>query len=145
MGRGSDEVLSDLLSLQTKIHRLFVEPGTAREPRAAVAATWCPAVDIYETEEALVLAAEVPGVDRDEIRVEVSGDLLVLRGERAIHTSDAELSYYRVERPKGGFRRSFRLPAGVRSDEVRATYRDGVLEVLLPKVGASRVPVEIEG
>jgi HSP20 family protein len=134
MGRGSDEVLRDLLGLQEKIYRLFDDQAAhAKGNRDAVSAHWAPPVDIYETREAFVLVAEIPGVDQEEIHLEISDDLLVLSGERPLNTRDPDLSYHRIERPNGIFQRAFRLPVGVDPTKVNATCRDGVLRVNLLK------------
>ncbi|MHB8763390.1 MAG: Hsp20/alpha crystallin family protein [Deferrisomatales bacterium] len=134
MTRGSDEVLRDLLGLQEKIYRLFDEQ-TARVlgKREPVSAQWTPAVDIYDAGHAFVLAAELPGVDQADIHVEVADDVLVLRGERSPITPDTVPSYHRMERQNGIFQRVFRLPAGIAADAVSAAYRDGVLQVTVPK------------
>jgi HSP20 family protein len=134
MGRGSDEVLRDLLGLQEKIYRLFDDQtAQASGDHDSVAAHWAPPVDIYETGEAFVLVAEIPGVDQEQIHLEVADDLLVLRGERPLNTSNPGLSYHRIECPNGIFQRAFRLPAGIDSARVSATCQDGVLRVNLPK------------
>lgn len=134
MGKASDEVLRDLLGLQETLCRLFDEhAGRERRQGEAVPSPWSPAVDIYETPESFVLAAELPGMAQEDIHLEVMGDLLVLRGERPLHTGAPALGYHRVERPNGIFQRTFRLPAGVDAGAVSAGYRDGVLRVTLPK------------
>ncbi len=146
MGRGSDEVLRDLLGLQEKIYRLFDDQTAhAAGDRDSVSAHWAPPVDIYETGEAFVLVAEVPGVDQKEIHLEIADDLLVLRGERPLNTSNPSHSYHRIERPNGVFQRAFRLPAGVDPAKVSAICRDGVLRVDLPKKDAIRTrPIAIQ-
>jgi HSP20 family protein len=136
------------VGLQEKIYRLFDEQSARPEGSTkSVSTHWMPAVDIYETPQSFVLLAEIPGLDQNQIDLEISKDLLVLRGERPLNTSDSQFSYHRIERPDGAFQRSFRLPATVESAGARASYRDGVLEVTLPKGdrGAGRsVNVEIE-
>ncbi len=145
MGHGSDEVFRDLLGLQEEIYRLFDESaarlGGQGEPCAA---RWTPPVDIHETGDRFVLTAEIPGLALDEIHLEIRPDLLTLRGERPLVRSASGLSYHRIERPNGSFQRSFRLPDAVDPDGARATYQDGVLEVLLPKRGRERRSVSVE-
>ncbi len=145
MGHGSDEVFRDLLGLQEEIYRLFDESaarlGGQGEPCAA---RWTPPVDIHETGDRFVLTAEIPGLALDEIHLEIRPDLLTLRGERPLVRSVSGLSYHRIERPNGSFQRSFRLPGAVDPDGARATYQDGVLEVLLPKRGRERRSVSVE-
>lgn len=135
MGRGSDEVLRDLAGLREQVYRLFDEQaGHAWGGREPGSAQWTPTVDIYDTGAAFILAAEVPGVEQDDIHVEVTDDILVLRGERPAITPDPSFSYHRIERPGGLFQRVFRLPTGVDSGAVTAVCRDGVLRVTMPKL-----------
>lgn len=145
MGRGSDEALRDLLGLQETLYRLFDEHASRERPaREAVPTPWSPAVDIYEDGDTFVLTAEVPGMEQDDIHLEITEDHLVLRGERPLHTGAPALSYHRVERPNGIFQRTFRLPAVVDPEAVSAAYRDGVLRVTLPKRTAGRaIDVEV--
>ena len=94
---------------------------------------WTPAVDVYETPEALVLVAEVAGLSREEIRLEVSGKNLTLRGFRPFaRTGIAPENYYRMEFSYGNFERSFTLPVPVREEDVKASLRGGVLTVTVP-------------
>jgi len=133
MGRGSDEVLRHLQGLQETLYRHFDEPQGAARGEGDGVAPWSPPVDIYETPDSFVLLAELPGMDQDDIHLEIAEELLALRGERPLHTGDPAMSYHRVERPNGLFQRAFRLPAGVAPEAVSASYRDGVLRVTLPK------------
>lgn len=99
---------------------------------------WTPPVDIYETDDALVFQAELPGVSKDEVSIEIHQNTLILRGERK-HTAEVQADrYHRTERAYGPFRRSFVLPAMVDQEHVQATYHDGVLELRLPKGAAAR-------
>ena len=91
--------------------------------------TWTPAVDVAETEEAIVLHVELPGMKQEEIDIELTGDTLTLRGERKTTTE----GFARIERRSGKFARSFTLATPVQSDKVSAAYRDGILEITLPK------------
>ncbi|MBE0616987.1 MAG: Hsp20/alpha crystallin family protein [Proteobacteria bacterium] len=146
MGRGSDEVLRDLLGLQETLYRLFDEHPSREQPaREAVPTPWSPAVDIYETDESFVLTAELPGMDQNDMHLEITEDRLVLRGERPLHTGAPAVSYHRVERPNGIFQRTFRLPTVVDPRTVSAAYHDGVLRVTLPKrVGGRAFDVRVE-
>ncbi|MBI5017007.1 MAG: Hsp20/alpha crystallin family protein [Deltaproteobacteria bacterium] len=149
MGRGSDEAFRDLLGLQEKMCRLFDEQLTqSRSAKDPVSAHWSPAVDIYETGDDFVLVAEVPGMTQEDIHLEITDDVLVVRGERPSATGEASHRYHRVERPNGLFQRAFRLPAVVDPGGVTASYRDGILCVTLPKREAARsrpVSVQVEG
>jgi HSP20 family protein len=100
--------------------------------------TWTPPVDIYETDDALVFQAELPGVSKEEVSLEIHQNTLILRGERK-HTAEVPADrYHRTERAYGPFHRSFVLPAMVDQEHVQATYHDGVLELRLPKSAAAR-------
>jgi HSP20 family protein len=124
--------LRDLLSLHEKAHRLL-GVGSDEEYRKK-RVKWAPVVDILETPDAYVFRAELPGVGKDNIHVEVRGNTLTLFGERFIE-SDAQLAvYHRIERTHGVFERAFTLPGQVNVDDVKAKYVDGMLEVILPKV-----------
>ena len=108
---------------------------------------WSPSVDIYETDENIVLKAELPGVDKKDVSVEVKDSTLILKGERKREKEVKEENYHRVERSFGTFMRSFTLPVSVKQDQVKAKFKDGVLEVTLPKSEEAKpkqVKVEVE-
>ncbi len=94
---------------------------------------WIPPVDVIEKDDRLIFRAEIPGVNRDDIDVNVENGTLVLRGEKKQETQVDNESAHRVERSYGSFSRSFALPTSVAADRITANYRDGVLEVVLPK------------
>jgi HSP20 family protein len=102
------------------------------------AVAWIPPVDIYETEDAYVLCAEVPGVEREDIKIEVAGSELSIRGERRFESPCAAENYQRLEAPRGRFHRTFTLPERLNSTGVSASMKDGVLEVKLPKAAGGR-------
>ncbi len=92
-----------------------------------------PAVNIYQDEEGFMVRAEIPGVDKDSLEITAKGDQLTLRGERRITPADSCSCYHRRERDGGKFRRVVTLPEHVDSSKVAASYRDGVLEIMLPR------------
>jgi HSP20 family protein len=94
---------------------------------------WLPAVDVHETKDDLVLSFDIPDVTEKDVQLTITGDLLTLRGERRFEREAPEDNYHRVERLYGRFERSVQLPMTVQTDKVKASYRDGVLEVKLPK------------
>jgi HSP20 family protein len=94
--------------------------------------TWAPAVDIYEVEGALVLKAELPGMQREDIDVNIENNTLTIRGERKPDTAVKQETFHRVERAYGSFVRSFSLPNTIDSAKVAAEYKNGVLSVTLP-------------
>ena len=95
--------------------------------------SWNPAVDIYEEQENIVIKAELPGVSKDGISVDVKGRVLTLKGERSVDNEVKEEKYYRRERSYGRFERAFTLPTEVDPDAVKAEYSDGVLKIMVPK------------
>lgn len=139
----------DLSAIQEKMNQLFEDTfarGRGREEGFA-SAMWAPAVDIYETDEAVVVKAEVPGVDRDNVAIEVKDGILTLKGERKFEKEVKEENYHRMERSYGTFVRSFSVPASVDPDKITARLRDGVLEVTLPKVEKAKpkqIKVEVK-
>jgi len=118
--------------IQGEVNRLFDNflgrPATGSQPR-----TWAPVLDIHETKDDLVLNFELPGVNDKDVSLSITGDLLTLKGERATNRDLKNESASHVERVHGKFERSVQLPMPVQADKVKATYRDGVLEVKLPK------------
>ena len=132
-------------SIQSEFGRLF---GTFFDSQAGRPATrrWLPAIDLVERDDEFVLTADVPGLDGDALTVEVDDGVLTIAGERSSEESSESGSYRRIERVSGSFRRSLRLPDGVDPEQVTAAYRDGVLEVHVPKPEqpvAHRVTVEV--
>ena len=94
---------------------------------------WVPALDMYETKDEIVLNFELPGVREKDVTLSITGDVLTLKGERAFDSDVKGENYHHVERVFGKFERSVQLPMEVQADKVQATYRDGMLEVKLPK------------
>ncbi len=125
----------DVMGIQDRMNRLFEDfltRGRGRE-EGLEAGAWMPAVDIYETDDDLVVKAELPGVEKDELNVEVKAGVLTLRGERKFEKEVKEENYHRVERSYGTFVRSFTLPVSVEEDKVSARLHGGILEIHLPK------------
>jgi len=120
-------------SLQDQVNRLFEDNFTRGRSGQADLATWAPAVDIYETESELVVKADLPDLQEKDIDVRVENNTLTIRGERKFDNDVKEENYLRVERVYGLFTRSFSLPNTVKTDGVRAEYRNGVLRVHMAK------------
>jgi HSP20 family protein len=127
-----------LTSLQDQVNRLFAGNFTPDRSGHDDLATWAPPVDIYETENELVLKADLPGLQDKDIDVRVENNMLTIRGERKSEKDVNEDSYFRVERATGPFTRSFSLPNTVSSESVRAEYRNGVLTLHLAKSEESK-------
>lgn len=135
----------DLSVLQDRINRIFSEQVRETEHEGGER-TWSPVVDILETESDLIVRAEIPGMNRDDIDIEVTAESLTVRGERRFGEQESE-KFLRVERPYGPFQRSFTIGVPVQPDKVRASYRDGILEVVIPKaeeVKPKKIPIVIE-
>lgn len=94
---------------------------------------WMPAVDISETDDALLLYAELPGMTKDDVDITLENNLLSIRGERKFEKEAQKENFHRIERTYGSFSRSFTLPSNVRSDEVKASFKDGLLHIEIPK------------
>ena len=92
-----------------------------------------PSVDIYEDSEGVHIKADVAGVKKEDLKLEIDNNVLTIRGERKLETEDKDKGYHRIERSYGSFSRSFNLADSITADEVKAEYNDGVLNVLLPK------------
>ncbi len=97
-----------------------------------------PPLNFYDDGETLLVRAEIPGVDRETLEVTTQGDQLTIRGERKIAPPAPNASYHRREREGGKFRRIVTLPAPVDSEKIRATYQNGILEVVMPKAAEAR-------
>jgi HSP20 family protein len=132
--------MHNLRPLQEEMNRLFqefVRGGNGGEAGWATG-TWTPPVDIYESDDALVLTVELPGVSKDDVSIEIHQNTLILRGQRKPEAGVQEDRYHRVERAYGNFQRAFTLPFMVDQDKVHATYKDGILELRLPKSEAAK-------
>ncbi len=124
--------MATLSSLRDEMNELLNRFwSTATEPFGL--AEWAPALDVSETDDAVLVHAEVPGIDPKDIEVTVVGDTLTIRGEKSDETKQSGRNYHRIERRYGSFTRSLTLPASVDPDKVTATARNGVLEIRLPK------------
>jgi HSP20 family protein len=132
--------MQPFLPLQQEMNRIFNEfvRGGAGEEGSWGQYTWTPPVDISETDDALVFTADLPGVSKDDVSIEVHQNTLTLRGERTHAAEVKDDHYHRVERAYGPFQRSFVLPTMVDQEKVQATYHDGVLELRLPKSEAAK-------
>ena len=124
----------ELADMQAEINRTFAPCFGVRPRTAAPERAWAPPIDVYETRDDLVVAAELPGVPEKDIRLSMTGDVLSLRGQRGIAAEAREENYHRIERWSGTFERHVQLPIPVQADKIRASYRDGVLEIRLPKL-----------
>lgn len=127
------EPFRGLSTLHDQVNRLFNETVLRGQGEDSALTTWSPAVDIYETENELVVKADLPDVSEKDIDVRVENNLLTIRGERKFEKSVSEDNYLRVERSYGTFSRSFSLPNAVNAEAIHAEYKNGVLTVTMPK------------
>jgi HSP20 family protein len=133
--------IRDLVNMQDEVNRLFDSFFTRGSLRSDPGATFIPAVDIQETPEEFLLHVDLPGVSQKDVKVSLMGDTLTVRGERKATTTTGGdgKNYHRIERIYGSFERSFSLGAPVRNDKVHASYKDGVLEIRVPKAEEARL------
>ncbi len=122
--------LANLRLFEDAFTRLLSEPRSGRP--------WSPAVDIYETENDLVIKADVPDIDPKNIDVRVENQTLTLKGERRFEPDASNKGFHRIERGYGSFVRSFSVPSSVDTDKVTAQYQNGVLTIMLPKKEAAK-------
>lgn len=133
----------ELVSIQDRINRVFSGENWPFRGSGEALGAWNPAVEIFERGDSLVLRAELPGVSKEDIDVHVEEGNLVLRGQRKRDQEIDEANAYRLERAYGSFTRSFSLPTSVDASSITATYKDGVLEVVLPKAEEAK-PKRVE-
>ncbi|QJA05337.1 Hsp20/alpha crystallin family protein [Thermosulfurimonas marina] len=137
-----------LQELRREIDRLWEEFfGRTRFPERWEGLEWVPAVDVSETEEAVVVRADVPGLDPEDLEITLSGNTLVIKGEKKKEQEEKKENFYRVERVYGSFMRTVELPAEVEADKVEATYKNGVLKIVLPKKAEAKgrtIKVKVE-
>jgi HSP20 family protein len=124
----------DLVTMRERMNKLFEDLVTSKgEEKDIVASSWAPAVDIFETDQELVLSAEVPGVDENDIEIHIEDSALTIKGERKFERETKEENYHRIERSYGSFFRSFALPTYIDPDKIEAEHENGILKVRMPK------------
>ncbi len=124
------EPFRDIAQMQSEMGRLF---DGLFEGRGRGSESWVPALDVWETDDELVYAFDLPGLEESEISIEVADDTLTVTGERRRQSEERNDRYFRFERRYGSFSRAVGLPAGVDESKIVASYKDGVLEVHVPK------------
>jgi HSP20 family protein len=128
------EPFRDLVTTQDRFNRLFNDAfARAFGDEEPASRAWVPPVDIYETDDSLVLKAELPGINPDDVEVRVEDNTLYLKGERKFQKDVKEENLHRLERSYGMFSRSFVLPGSIDSGKVQAAYKDGILILAMPK------------
>ena len=132
-----------LTEIQTEMNRLFDTFFNRPAGLGMMERLWAPAMDMYETKDDVYVQVELPGVKEKEVQVSITNDVLTVKGERARQQELSDDNSHRLERWFGKFERSIELPMAVQADKVKATYRDGVLEIKLPKAETVK-PKEIK-
>ena len=127
--------MNEMFSFRRPLSRVFDDfflPRTTTED-GSLTWGWNPVVDIYDNEDNIVIKAELPGVSKKDIEIDIKDRVMTLKGERSADNEVKEDNYYRRERTYGRFERSFTLPANVDPDKIKADYNDGVLKIEVPK------------
>ena len=136
----------ELEQMSDRLNRLFVQPTSGE---AAGRASWSPSVNVEETKEEILLSAELPGMNIEDVEIEVENNILSLRGEKKEERDGKDDRRYHVwERCYGSFERQFTLPRTVRTDEISAQFKDGILHVQMPKAPeakAKKIAIKAEG
>jgi HSP20 family protein len=140
--------LREMVGVRDRIDRLFDEYfGRFPAAEESFERTWSPLVDIHEEKDTIVVKAELPGIKKEDISIEVKNNVLTLSGERKQEKETKKENYHRIERAYGKFSRSFTLPNTITADKVKASYKDGILEITLPKTEESKpkgIPIKVE-
>ncbi len=137
------EPFRELAALQSEMSRFMNQVwGTPAAGGGNGGTTWLPALDMWETDDALVISVDLPGVDEDKVSLEVEDGVLTISGTRERKVEQKDDRYYRFERRYGTFSRSVTLPQGVNEEDIKASFANGVLEITVPKP-AERKPKRI--
>lgn len=123
----------DLLSMHDRIHRFFEDAFRDFDNERESLTAWSPVTDIYETKDNYVFKLEVPGIAREDIKIELENNMLSIRGEKKEEKEVKKENYHRIESYSGSFSRSFSLPRNVDVQKIEASMKDGVLELHLAK------------
>ena len=125
--------------LQNRINELVADSASDSRMEDEIArCEWKPAVDIFDTSEGFVIRADLPGVKKENVSVELKDNMMTLKGERTADFPVANEKFYRRERCFGTFFRAFTLPEHLKADSIRATLKDGVLEIRMPRPEAEK-------
>jgi HSP20 family protein len=128
------EPFRDLMTMQQRINRML-DAAWPRSGQTELAATsWTPSVDIYERPEEIVIEAELPGLTKENVTVNLENNVLTIQGERKLEREDNREDYHRIERAYGSFMRSFTLPSHINSEKIDAEFKDGVCGSDCPSV-----------
>ena len=132
-----------LTSLRNEMDRLFDRFFGEKTSIEPIEGRWIPALDIVETKNAIVINAEIPGIDPQDINISITGDTLTIKGEKKQEKEEKDENYHKIERSYGSFSRSIRIPVDIHSEKIEAKYKNGILKITLPKKEESK-PKEIK-
>jgi len=127
------EPFRDLMAMQDRMTRLIDETLSRIWKEDMAQGVWSPSVDILERGDEVVLKVDLPGVSQNEIDIRVEEGTLTIQGERKFVKESSEENYVQIERPYGTFRRTFSIPRTIDQDSIKASYKDGVLRIILPR------------
>ena len=140
--------MRDIAGFQEEVNRLFDEFFGRVPAEGRTAPTiWAPPVDIIEKQDALVVKAELPGMSKDDLKINIEDNVLTIRGEKKQEKEEEGAQYHLAERVYGVFQRSFTLPASIDASKVKASYKDGVLVIEIPKKEEAKpkeIPIEVK-
>jgi HSP20 family protein len=130
----------ELEDVSKHLNRIFGRfPARAEADREILTmADWAPTVDITETDAAYLIKGEIPGVNKEDVKVTIEDGMITMRGERRQENEEKDKKFHRIERSYGSFMRSFRVPDDVDEAAVKAEFKDGMINVTLPKSGKSK-------
>lgn len=124
--------IREMMGLSDRLNRMFEEMSGFNADNQ-ITGSWTPAVDVYESENAIEIKADLPGMTEKDIDVSVENNTLTIKGERQFENEEKRENYHRVERQYGSFYRSFQLPNTVDVSKINANFKNGILELALPK------------
>lgn len=136
---------SEFFGVQKEINRLLDNffRGGVQADESFDSSYWTPAVDIAEHDNEYIVKMDLPGVNKDDVKISLESNILTIKGEKKQEREEKEKNFHRVERSYGSFQRSFTLPTSLKSDKIDAVFADGVLSVTLPKLEEAK-PKQIE-
>ena len=139
----------DLTGMREEMNRLFDNffSGLPERRKGLLESEWAPSIDVAETDEEIVVTAELPGVKQEEVDITIADDVLILKGEKKEEKEVKEKNYHRIERSYGSFQRSISLPTGTEASKAKATYKDGILSVTIPKAEEAKpkqIKIDVE-
>ena len=142
------EIEREFQDMSDRFNRLLARwPARSGEREALTVADWCPSVDISETDAEYLVKAEIPEVDKKDVKVTIQDGLLTIQGERKHEKEEKGRRYHRIERAYGTFMRTFDIPDGVDEEKVKAEFKDGMLLIHLPKTEKAKskaIEVKVE-